>query len=362
MNWLILVSFTCFLFAYTDAQGTARPFNIIEQVTMLLLHNEKRTTTSGQINIQCFEEINEDMIAYAQSVANTCPTTLPTDSRYGLAMSSWEGEFTGIEEYVEDANSWMTYFDYENNGWGANGLPEPTAKEDNLFRQAFWYEAQELGCGRATCPPTQQGAESTTLVVCAYTYKQAADQRPYLVLPGGSPCMLCGSLKTCREDGLCCVSRNNGGGGGGGGAVPPLSGTCGSTPDNLVNLVRMWYAPTTTNYLLTDQMEISRIAALPGTTYNQAIGRVASATNTACPQLTPIYRIMRLSEGYQPKGIIGYAVRGENICGATIPIYEFYQAASGILQAQKDPDGLAVLHKRYGSWDWQGVTFWIWSL
>ncbi|CDW54061.1 CAP domain containing protein [Trichuris trichiura] len=308
------------------------------------------------------------MATYAQNLANTCNTTAPTNSQYGLGYFKIASVGQpALQEYVDRAEEIHNlFYDYTKNE--ATGIQR---WEQSLLRQVYWFEAQEIGCGRATCNRNRE-----TLIVCAYTYKHNERSFPYIQMQGAEKCAVCRSTKSACTNGLCCKNATDSG------TTPtpgPTSGDCGSTPGNLTQLYRTWYGTTSTNYLISDETEFYRISMQPRAEHNRPIGRVAKGLDTRCPQLVAIHHLYSaaitsdyyivdsslyeslLMGGYEDRGIIGYAVKGENVCGATVPVYEFYRTSIAHMQLQAGPDATDVFNGRYGAWDWRGVTFWMWS-
>ncbi|KAL1230885.1 Threonine--tRNA ligase [Trichinella spiralis] len=69
----------------------------------------------------------------------------------------------------------------------------------------------------------------------------------------------------------------------------------------------------------------------------------------------------RLRDGYRDLGIIGYAVSGPNLCGSSIPIYEFFHPRLGMLQLQNGTEVTDLLRGTKGHVYFQGVSFYIWA-
>ncbi|XP_003377660.1 conserved hypothetical protein [Trichinella spiralis] len=118
----------------------------------------------------------------------------------------------------------------------------------------------------------------------------------------------------------------------------------------LKNLYRLYDNLNRSNLLLTDRIEYEKMRKDSKYTDLGTIGSVSPEEDPMCPELLPIYCIysplqrshyyitdelllkVRLSEGYENKGIIGYAAPGYGACDAFTRIYEFYSPYSKVIQ------------------------------
>ncbi|KRY34246.1 hypothetical protein T01_6720 [Trichinella spiralis] len=315
-------------------QGTPKPFNDLGKLMMVSVHNTVRGDATDQSNVQCLTNWDSTLESYAQGLANSCNRTAPANPPYGLAYSSEISEaIITPQSFVETlGNSFSLFYDPTTNQC------DPADKTDcDTGRQIVWYQGDKVGCGRANCT-------GRDFVVCAYTFQSSLQTRPYSRDPLG-PCANCPSDKTVCTARLCCIPDSDSS------STPSTSVTsCGEKPANLVNLVRFWSDALTQNYLVTSQSEISALSAQSRTSNLGAVGKIPLQTSTACPYLTPIYKLyaasatsnyymidsslrqQRLTEGYTDQGVIGYAVPAQHLCNASVAIYEFYSPGNGIVQ------------------------------
>ncbi|KAL1242787.1 Pathogenesis-related protein PR-1 type [Trichinella spiralis] len=343
-------------------QGTPKPFNDLGKLMMVSVHNTVRGDATDQSNVQCLTNWDSTLESYAQGLANSCNRTAPANPPYGLAYSSEISEaIITPQSFVETlGNSFSLFYDPTTNQC------DPADKTDcDTGRQIVWYQGDKVGCGRANCT-------GRDFVVCAYTFQSSLQTRPYSRDPLG-PCANCPSDKTVCTARLCCIPDSDSS------STPSTSVTsCGEKPANLVNLVRFWSDALTQNYLVTSQSEISALSAQSRTSNLGAVGKIPLQTSTACPYLTPIYKLyaasatsnyymidsslrqQRLTEGYTDQGVIGYAVPAQHLCNASVAIYEFYSPGNGIVQVAPStaPGALAG---QYTKLDYQGISFWIWE-
>ncbi|KFD53758.1 hypothetical protein M514_05264, partial [Trichuris suis] len=158
---------------------------------------------------------------------------------------------------------------------------------------------------------------------------------------------------------------------------------CFTTPaeDSLQKVTRYYSTRTSDNRLETDEsIGLQANLFVQGFGSMGVIGRwvsIAKSAGNACTQLKPVYKLYstiqtstyyminqdlitrRQSEaGYTNQGIVGYAVTGEGVCQATVPVYEFFRRGFGIVQvpARQMP---WYLPSSTG-YVWQGVSFAIW--
>ncbi|KRZ90844.1 hypothetical protein T08_12171, partial [Trichinella sp. T8] len=315
-------------------QGTPKPFNDLGKLMMVSVHNTVRGDATDQSNMQCLTNWDSTLESYAQLLANSCNRTAPANPPYGLAYSSEISEaIITPQSFVETlGNSFSLFYDPTANQC------DPADKADcDTGRQIVWYQGDKVGCGKANCT-------GRDFVVCAYTFQSSLQTRPYSRDPLG-PCSSCPSDKTVCTAKLCCIPDSDSS------SAPSTSVTsCGEKPANLVNLVRFWSDALTQNYLVTSQSEISSLSAQSRTSNLGAVGKIPVQTSTACPYLTPIYKLyaasatsnyymidsslrqQRLTEGYTDQGVIGYAVPAQHLCNASVAIYEFYSPGNGIVQ------------------------------
>ncbi|KRX21781.1 hypothetical protein T07_632 [Trichinella nelsoni] len=276
-------------------QGTPKPFNDLGKLMMVSVHNTVRGDATDQSNVQCLTNWDSTLESYAQNLANSCNRTAPANSPYGLAYSSEISEaIITPQSFVETlGNSFSLFYDPTTNQC------DPADKTDcDTGRQIVWYQGDKVGCGKANCT----GRDFVELFA-----NSSIQQRSI-----GTMCKLS-------------IRQNT----------------------NLVNLVRFWSDALTQNYLVTSQSEISALSAQSRTSNLGAVGKIPVQTSTACPYLTPIYKLyaasatsnyymidsslrqQRLTEGYTDQGVIGYAVPAQHLCNASVAIYEFYSPGNG---------------------------------
>ncbi|KRY41436.1 hypothetical protein T01_239 [Trichinella spiralis] len=148
-------------------------------------------------------------------------------------------------------------------------------------------------------------------------------------------------------------------------------------PRILKNLYRLYDNLNRSNLLLTDRIEYEKMRKDPKYTDLGTIGSVSPEEDPMCPELLPIYCIysplqrshyyitdelllkVRLSEGYENKGIIGYAAPGYGACDAFTRIYEFYSPYSKVIQFA-DLEWAEKFMRGQGGHAYQGTTFAIW--
>ncbi|XP_003379421.1 conserved hypothetical protein, partial [Trichinella spiralis] len=126
---------------------------------------------------------------------------------------------------------------------------------------------------------------------------------------------------------------------------------------DMVLLYRFFNNAIRSNLLVTDPLVIQQYRSIPAMGNLGPIGAVIRRYITSCPTLRPIHHIysptqmmdfytineevyqQRLRQGYQNRGIIGYAVPGPRQCGSSLAIFDFYSAAySVVVQLQNSTD------------------------
>ncbi|KFD53097.1 hypothetical protein M513_06011 [Trichuris suis] len=395
--------FSCVLALISTALGQAgvpQPLRKEQQVIMMIKHNELRKNTD-QINMQCLVTVDEEMISYAQKIAESCEKTLPSNAAYGIAMKiSNKPNESMINDYISAARKAHANYDHVKN----------TCKGDKeacqIFKQAYWYEAHAIGCGRATCG-------NTTHLVCAYSYKQNEDSNPFISwkLENGA-CSMCSSEKPiCDEEQKCCTlpegahiedlpkSTEN--------AIdettptpaptpaptnpeepppkpaepvvttPPPS--LSETPGNLV-AVELWWDEKEQKYYMATNKETINSMQQNKRRYVQikVLGKVANAETYQCVHLKPIRQIEKSgagkihfvinedryqqlsTQGYEQKSIIGYAVEKRGLCGADYDITEYEHPRTGffIQTDNSNDDEKKLLSSGYNK---KGTSFYIWK-
>ncbi|KHJ41950.1 hypothetical protein D918_08001 [Trichuris suis] len=174
----------------------------MEMYTMLALHNIKRSEASAEIfgtpkyqaNMECLNNVSMELTTYAQSLANDCNATDYSKSPYGITIFRKSGyRRIGPYEYMDKAEEYM--YDYNiitNECKGSN------TELCRLFRQVYWYQGSEIGCGRAICG-------SDARIVCVYTHKANEEYIPFIIHPKNKRCQYCSSMKrVCSSQELCC--------------------------------------------------------------------------------------------------------------------------------------------------------------
>ncbi|CDW56703.1 Tyrosine-protein kinase Fps85D [Trichuris trichiura] len=374
----------------------ASPRSYINKAKQLLEHykapsnefNEKQTPE--QMNFVRQVTIDKELAEEAGKVAATCNQTLP-QRRYGLAMViSGPKQKDPIKNYIRTARAM-----YKNNIFkDEDNKCSDDAAKCNLFRQVYWYEAHAMGCGKATCG-------NNVHVVCAYTYKQNPNSIPYIVAPYGISSRLCSSDKPYWDNRQKCCKKSEDDSDETNASIYLPSRTV-EVPERsaekiaanktiginenattqaerdaknyFVELLRFWDAEEKRNLLSTT--DISK--QTPGTQKIKVgiIGKIVTQPGPQCPQLMPIYWLYngtggtdiytlhkeRYARSYKNKGIIGYAVPSENICGANHPLMEFYRPGIGTIQLQRGEDSDAMLRTaKYGKYEYRGFSFWMWK-
>ncbi|KRZ90846.1 hypothetical protein T08_12171, partial [Trichinella sp. T8] len=337
-------------------QGIPNPFVGAEQAELVTYHNLYRADFTAQ-NSECFRGWQNKFARIAQQLANTCQRVRPDNITYGISFSNITTTEVSPINFVQDV--WQDF----QNIYTYNDDKCSTADNERCIngKQMFWYQAEYLGCGRAKCGDSDFG-------VCVYTYKANFHNRPFLYYPGSGPCIFCSSKKSSCITNLCCAKGSSG------------FDSCGSQPSELIPLVRLYNQPMSRNVLDTADYRILLWQITSGTSDLGIIGKVAKFNDESCPFLKPIYQLysfhfnsnyyvidknllkQRIADGWVPQGKIGYAVNGENVCNATIPVYEFFNSRYGILQVQNTTDISDLLARRkYPEYIWHGISFWIWE-
>uniref|UniRef100_A0A5S6QXM4 SCP domain-containing protein n=1 Tax=Trichuris muris TaxID=70415 RepID=A0A5S6QXM4_TRIMR len=273
-----------------------------------------------------------------------------------------------MEEFIEDIYTGVNAYDYVQ-----------TTCLDAVPCQSFlsfaWFENTKIGCALATCQAVQgapMAARQQYFGVCAYDRKADLTARPYVAPPS---CQFCPNDASICSNNLCCPYDLNamtcpsvGGVGAGSG---------GSPPDGLIDLYYISRTPSKIAYA-TNATEVQELITI-GAVSHGIIGKVAAAGNDAskCGVLKPIYHLysphfrcnyyivdeylvrVRMDEGYEYKGILGYAVRGINACGASLAIYEFFRHSDGITQVPNSTDVLTMMSERSG-YIYHGISFAVW--
>ncbi|XP_003370120.1 pathogenesis-related protein PRB1-2, partial [Trichinella spiralis] len=194
----------------------------------------------------------------------------------------------------------------------ASNTCEPGATCDN-FKQFSWYQASKIGCSLAKCQAVNGPCAGINagapgyLGVCAYSHKALLNQVPYVVGMNNQPCTYCASTEVICSQNLC-------------------------SKDDMVKLVRFFDNNKRTNLLVTDVNEMQRLRRLPEVADLGAIGSLAKEKTNSCPYLKPVHHLFsnklqmdvyltntevykeRLRDGFENKGIIGYALAGPEAC------------------------------------------------
>ncbi|KFD70604.1 hypothetical protein M514_09785 [Trichuris suis] len=208
MVLLLALYFAHLAIAFVEAEnGIPRPFTEIEQYTLLALHNMQRGEAEAKVevdggdvaiqqgNMECLTGKSADMVNYAQQLANNCPTELPNDSPFGLAIFRKDdgGRIATPNNYLRKARELLEQYRAPSNAFST----QQTDEEQNFVRQVYWYQGREIGCGRAIC-------QNNTIIICAYTYKQVSTSMPFIANPetreSNRKCRYCSSRKRkCNE-------------------------------------------------------------------------------------------------------------------------------------------------------------------
>ncbi|KFD49339.1 hypothetical protein M513_09786, partial [Trichuris suis] len=382
------------IWAIVNGSKGKESLSLDQQVTLMIYHNSARRAVDSQINMQCMATIDRDLAEEAGKIAATCNETLP-QRPYGLAMAvSGPKQRDPLKNYIRTAR----LIHKENKFLHEDNKCVGDEAKCNLFRQVYWYEAHAMGCAKATCGKNVH-------VVCAYTYKQNPNSIPYIVAPYGISSRLCSSEKPYWDNRQkCCkkseddsdepnasvyipsrtvevperpaeeVAKNTTSG------INETTTTGTKCKTNLTNygrfveLMRFWDGAEKRNLLSTS--DISEQKSRGRTTKVGVIGKIATAPNAQCPQLMPIYWFYngiggtdiytlhkeRYAKSHENKGIIGYAVPSENLCGANHPLLEFYRPGVGTIQLQRGDDSDAMIRtNKYGKYEYRGCSFWMWN-
>ncbi|KRX93776.1 Peptidase inhibitor 16 [Trichinella pseudospiralis] len=323
--------------------------------------------------IQCLRKIDSTLIAYADEIAKTCDMERKNDFKHGISfffqntMPSADDIITGI--WNEGS------LDYKHN----ENTCTAGQRCDN-YKQLLWYEAEGIGCSVAKCNAVKnilpgKAAEEGYLAVCAFTIRADVSRQPF---QAGRPCNPCPQALSVCSSNLCCSSQLDDIYKSDAFSVSSASVGCAAKPTNLAKLTRLWNNRISSNVLVASETDL-QTAQRQGGNIIGVIGEVATAPSSSCPHLRPIYHLYtnhfssdyylvdelvmtrRVQEGYRNLGVIGYAVRGPALCGATVPVYTFFHNPSGFVQLQNGSDVSSLLTGRYGRHDYQGVEFYIWS-
>ncbi|KRZ74091.1 Pathogenesis-related protein PR-1 type, partial [Trichinella papuae] len=300
---LVILLFTTFQLCHS--QATPVQLQPQFQQNIVKRANFFRGLAEGTF-IQCLRKIDSTLIAYADEIAKTCDMERKNDFKHGISfffqntMPSADDIITGM--WNEGS------LDYKHN----ENTCTAGQRCDN-YKQLLWYEAEGIGCSIAKCNAVKN------------------------ILPG----------RAAEEA-------------------------------NLEKLTRLWNNRISSNVLVASQTDL-QTAQHQGGNVIGVIGEVATSTSSSCPHLRPIYHLYtnhfsshyylvdelvmarRVQEGYRNLGVIGYAVRGPALCGATVPVYTFFHNPSGFVQLQNGSDVSKLLAGGYGRHDYQGVEFYIWS-
>uniref|UniRef100_A0A5S6QW14 SCP domain-containing protein n=1 Tax=Trichuris muris TaxID=70415 RepID=A0A5S6QW14_TRIMR len=135
---------------------------------------------------------------------------------------------------------------------------------------------------------------------------------------------------------------------------------------NSLDTVQRLYSYTSTdNRLESDAGTISSLQ-MQGFANMGSIGKWVRNGAHTVPQTSAYYVMnedllaVRRSEGYHDQGIVGYAVNGPGVCGAAVPIYEFWRSGFGIVQVPASQIGNYLASST--GYVWQGIAFAIWPL
>ncbi|CDW51997.1 CAP domain containing protein [Trichuris trichiura] len=300
---------------------------MMDQADFLSKHNDIRGRTEAQ-NIECMTGWSDALAAAAATQAARCNLTAPANDERGYSFHSSTTQLTVTE--VLEAH-WRVYSTAYNYMQGTCDTALATNEECVNALQMLWFEGGEFGCAREKCP-------NSYMTACAYQAKRYTDSRPFALLADLPPCVMCrSSYPICREK-LCSAA--------------------------LVNLTRLYIDHLHKNILETSMAKIDEQVRLFGAKILGNIGKVPTATNTSqCHALQPItmysrqlppttnfYAIGNLDEhwatsnGYTKGHTVGFAVHHNGTCGATVPVYTFYNDILGFVQLtdQSDKDYTTV--------------------
>ncbi|VDP43507.1 unnamed protein product [Soboliphyme baturini] len=238
-------------------------------------------------------------------------------------------------------------------------------KQCRDYRQAMWYRAQDIGCGLSLCDSIQGAPfpSKSFLAVCAMTYIATGSQKSTENAP--APPFVQGQIfKSCQ---YCCRSYKC------------SKNLCSPTAAQLIDLTRLENPVSLKDAFATTSAQISQYMG-QGMTSTSVVGKICTVSSVSgCPYLGPVndlyssyfnthyyvldqnmYQI-RLSQGWTPMGILGYAVPGPILCGATVPIYNVWDQLSGYIQLPKGPQLAGLLSPPRRTRYYGGIGFAVWS-
>ncbi|KRX39041.1 Diphthine--ammonia ligase, partial [Trichinella murrelli] len=339
--------------------------NLNDEALFINTHNSLRASLLGG-NMECTLEYDDDMEKWSAKEALKCSCNEnPPTGPYGVAYSYTPSP--GKAPTAEDiANSFFEEGAINYNY--ASNTCEPGATCDN-FKQFSWYQANKIGCSLAKCQAVNGPCAGMNagapgyLGVCAYSHKALLNQVPYVVGMNNQPCTYCASTEVICSQNLCCTRE--------------IGVFNEQTKDDMVKLVRFFDNNKRTNLLVTDVNEMQRLRRLPEVTDLGTIGSLAKEKTNSCPYLKPVHHLFsnklqmdvyltntevykeRLRDGFENKGIIGYALAGPEACQVSVAIYTFFSQALGTtVQLQNGTDVLQLLRDQIpGSFLYQGVEF-----
>uniref|UniRef100_A0A5S6QGH1 SCP domain-containing protein n=1 Tax=Trichuris muris TaxID=70415 RepID=A0A5S6QGH1_TRIMR len=358
-------SFAVFAALLATVGGQAIPLSTLEQAEFLTQHNTIRARPGSQ-NMECITEWSTSLATAAAAQAARCNLTAPTNDANGYFYHSSSDRLTPAEILEQIWTTHTIAYDYLQNSCNNNLA---TDNECANVRQMLWYEGGEIGCAKHQC-----ATPSAIITVCAYPARAVPHSRPYALVPNFQPCTLCrSSFPVCRSQ-LCCKSTAS--------LTPsPQPPQPGNTPAGLVNLERLYNNALTKNILETSQASINQQVAA-GANRLGPIGKIPTAPDANCQELKPVRTFTKSAapttnfyateeidrrwaqnNGYSEGGIIGYAVSASGACGASVPVYTFYNDHNGFVQLtdQSDVDDL-LANRKWLYYRLRGISFYIWDI
>ncbi|KFD54802.1 hypothetical protein M514_04236 [Trichuris suis] len=366
MGWcqrfLVILSLALY---WRSSQGqNLETFTATERTQIVSSHNKFRGMLEGG-NEQCITGYDTSLQAIAESVAVNCSIQDVRDrvDQYGLAFyfKLLPDTRPTMEEFVEDIYTGVNSYDYT----AANCIDEIPC---HSFLAFSWFENSRVGCALATCASVKAAEDENSqqyFGVCAYNYKADLTARPYVAPP---ECQFCPSNAKICTNHLCCPYDLT--------AMTCPEGAGAGVPASLKSLYRVHHTRANT-VLTTNETEVDQLVQAGGTSAG-IIGRIATGNDSSCSFLKPVHHIysphfksnyymtddylfkVRMKEGYENKGIIGYAVQGVHSCNATIAIYDFFRPTDGITHIPNSTEVQNYMNYKSG-YIYHGVSFALWA-
>ncbi|KFD60804.1 hypothetical protein M514_27024 [Trichuris suis] len=271
----------------------------------------------GSSNMECLTSWNPEMEVEAQRIADNCLIVEKND-KYGIGMVYTSDPVASTSKYVELVADGSTAVSAD--------CTCVAGKENqcNMFKQFTYWEGGKIGCAISECsaPPNVR----TKVMTCLFEKRPRGAKCSYAK---GAACNFCSDKLDC-VGGLCCKS-----------VEPTRGGSCGSRPEQLVPLYKLYDKSqkyTTLTALNTAREQLK----LLGYSDNGTIGYISPSEQSSCGKLKALvelgspskkellvyvadklHMLQLAKNGYLYRGTVGYVVEEEGFCSSTLSVYNF---------------------------------------